>query len=68
MEDSDEPKVHYNSDSGQFNVELIKSVCGVHFQDLDLIAKFLSPNKNKRINIKPEIQILSKSLLIICCI
>ncbi|XP_075229566.1 protein SHQ1 homolog [Lycorma delicatula] len=61
VEDTDEPTVHYNADMGHFNVVLTKTVPGENFEDLDLIAKFLSPLKNRRVNIKPDIQVLSSS-------
>lgn len=56
--DDDNPTASFNSDKGDFEIQLKKKEVGEHFPDLDLLGTLLAPRKQKP-NIKPSIEVLS---------
>ena len=48
----------YNSDTGEFVFNLLKSVYGQYFEDLDLIGKLLQPRRETKV--RPSIEVLGE--------
>ncbi|XP_054262812.1 protein SHQ1 homolog [Macrosteles quadrilineatus] len=56
--DNDEPPASFDSDKGEFEVQLKKVQAGEVFPDLDLLGTLLAPKRTQQ-NIKPTIEVVS---------
>lgn len=56
--DNDEPPASFDSDKGEFEIELKKVQAGEEFPDLDLLGTLLAPKRTQQ-NIKPTIEVVS---------